>query len=278
MNRIKNIMRLADFPQEARNELDKLAVTAETDPAASAWIAQSEPMYFRGEDILPLREALADRLHCPLLTSDLLLLLTYADSLQYIYRKQGYSEDLFQGVLADLRCKMIECRQVYGIWGTFVFPWFFRFYDRTRFALGRLQYETVSCPFDYLPWVKNGDPVLQCHIPSTGILSPEAVTHSLSLARAFYPSAYSAVICHSWMLYPPHYSLFPQNSNLQRFYDRFQIVSAEPLALPTDAWRIFHTFERDLNKVPQETSLQRNLRRFLSEGNSMGMGWGILRL
>lgn len=277
MKDLDEILTLAQFPEAAEVELTRLFRQIEADPDTAALLQDTEDRYFAGEDTQAARETLAERLACHLYTVDLLLPVACAPRLREIYREKGYTEEMFLGVLSDLRCKLIECQQVFGMVGTFVFPWFFRFFDCTRFALGRLQYEPVACPFSYGEQIREGDPVLKCHIPSSGTLSPQSVDDSLAQARAFFGDSYRGIVCHSWMLYPPHRALFSEGSNLMRFYDRFEIVSEESCEIPTDAWRVFHVIEKDLSKLPRETSLQRNLFQYLSEGKKMGIGWGVLR-
>jgi len=53
------------------------------------------------------------------------------------------TDELFWDTIADLKFKLIECHDVYGIWGTFVASWYPWFYTMHRFKLGRLQYEAV---------------------------------------------------------------------------------------------------------------------------------------
>ena len=277
MKAFDEILTLARFPEDAENELRRLYAQTQAEPDTAALLLDTETRYFAGEDTQAAREALAERLACPSYTVDLLLLVACAPRLRERYRERGYTEEMFLGVLSDLRCKLIECQRAFGVTGTFVFPWFFRFFDCTRFALGRLQYEPERCPFSYGELLREGDPVLKCHIPSSGSLTAESVDDSLARARAFFGDSYKGIVCHSWMLYPPHRELFPEGSNLRRFYDRFEIVSQEPYEEPRDAWRVFHVMERDLSKLPQETSLQRNLLHYLSAGKQMGIAWGVLR-
>ena len=277
MTSFHEILTLAEYPADAAETLTALYRQVQSDPASAELLRQAESAYFAGEDTQAPREALAERLTCPLYTVDLLLLSACAPRLREIYRERSYPEEMFLGVLSDLRCKLVECMRAYGVVGTFVFSWFFGFFACTRFALGRLQYETVPCPFDYADQIRKGEPVLKCHIPSSGSLTDESVDDSLRRARAFFGDSYRGVVCHSWMLYPPHRELFPEGSNLRRFYDRFDVVSEEAFDTPTDAWRVFHVMERDLTKCPRDTSLQRSLIQYLSEGKKMGIGWAVLR-
>ena len=85
------------------------------------------------------------------------------------------------------------------------------------------------------------------------------------------------VVCSSWLHYPSLYEeAFKKGSNLSKFYELYDVADSNERAITADAWRVFGTRETDLDKLPQETTLQRNLLAFLKAGNSMGGGYGVL--
>lgn len=275
MSKITEILSLARFPEEARECFERALAKIESDADLSVKLCELEVSYMSGEDTKVERFALSDASGIHIHTLEMLLLLCCAVDLRETYREKGYSEELFCGVLTDLRCKLNECKTVKGIWGTFVFSWFFRFYNCTRFMLGRLQYETVAAKYDYKDVFKVGDTVYNCHIPSAGPLTPESVEESLGLAREFYGiEGYMPVVCHSWLLYPKHYELF--GSNTRAFADRFDVINTDEQENNGDAWRVFGRDADDLEALPQNTSLQRNFYRYFKDGNKMGNGYGVL--
>ena len=87
------------------------------------------------------------------------------------YIEKGLPEEIFRNTILDLRYKLEECREVYGICGSFVGDWFPGFFRLSRFALGRLQFELV--PFQNV-YHKNGHKlqedslVMNIHIPRHG--------------------------------------------------------------------------------------------------------------
>ena len=278
MSKITKIINLAAFPDEAAQELEQAYGTVTADQSLAGQLVACVDAAFEKQSTDERRAELARTSGLHPFTVDMIVLLEASVRLREIYRARGYDDSLFSGYLTDVRCKLKECMDVHGVVGTFVFFWYPGFLACDRFCLGRLQFETYSMPFDYGTVVKKGDPVLNCHIPSSGPLTPALVDEALRLAKDFYGERYKVVVCHSWLLYPPHASLFPEGSNLHAFYDRFLIARCEPTEVPKDAWRIFHTLERDLSKLPANTSLQKRFRQFLLDGNPMGQGWGILRL
>ena len=107
----------------------------------------------------------------------------------------------------------------------------------------------------------------------------EDVEASFRRAYEFYKIQGPMIVtCSSWLLYPPFYGeVFPENSNLRRFYELFDVVEQrDECPFSDDGWRIFHTKEPDLDKLPLKTTLQKNLHAYLKRGNGMGRGYGVL--
>ena len=217
-------------------------------------------------------------------TVDLLLLLTSADTLREHYRSHGLEEAVFWDTIKDVRCKMMECHTVFGVWGTACLGWQRGFFLMDRFALGRLQYERRTFPKDsYADHIRRGEPALVCHIPSGEPLAAEQVFASLKQAYRFFPDTHIhgklAVICNSWMLYPGYGQLFPASSNLAKFRAMFHVIDQKTDPDKTEFWRIFDCPwdpNIKLDDLPCKTSLQREMIRHLKNGGTMGSGWGIL--
>lgn len=209
----------------------------------------------------------------------MLLLLQCAVELRDVYQARGLEDGLFLDTMRDLRTKLLECRRVYGVWGTFVLHWFRSFFLCERFTLGRLQYERrpwVGPGYD--PWLIEGEPAWWCHIPSGTPCHPEDVLDSLRRAYDFFGigGGIFAVGCKSWMLYPPHMLLFPEGGNLAAFQKNFRVFFQQERE-NIDLWRIFGRKELgDPSTLPKETTLQRNFAAWLSCGNRMGIGAGLL--
>ena len=74
-------------------------------------------------------------------TSGLLIFMCLSKHLKELYDEKGISEEIYHNSMLDLRYKLEECKLVKNIIGSFVAWWFPGFFDMTRFALGRLQFE-----------------------------------------------------------------------------------------------------------------------------------------
>ena len=282
---IRKICEKLEFPQEATEYLESGLHAIMKDAYLSDMFFEAMDDYFSddGTKCDGLIVEISGRSGIHVFTIDMIFLLMCARPLRYIYKQKGLSEEIYWDTMCDMRYKLIECKKMYGIWGTFVFSWFRGFFFCERFKLGRLQYERRRFSFeDHRGILKEGDTVYNCHIPSCGPLTPESVIDSLKRAYAFFADELEdgilPICCHSWMLYPPTAELYPKGSNLRAFYDMFSILSEKPNESNSDFWRIFYkSFSPEmLDTIAPETSLQKNFLEYLKTGALMGSGNGVL--
>lgn len=280
MSRISDALKITKFPVEAAAFFEDLYGKIEADAELYGHLCEAECCYFEDGDYEKEISALAEKAEIHRYTADMLHLLFCIDRLKDIYRERGYSECLLKDSMADLRYKLEECHAVHGIWGTFVFWWFKRFYECKTFKLGRLEFEWEELEFDYNEELKKGAPVINCHIPSSGPLLPEQVEDSFRQAYQFFGFAQKGetmpLVCESWLLYPPHYELFPESGNMRRFFEHFEVYKHWEDTKNEDAWRIFNREDHDYKSFPQDTELRKNFYHYLNDGKKMGSGYGII--
>jgi hypothetical protein len=214
-------------------------------------------------------------------TVDMIFLLTCTDRAKEIFDERGISEEIYYDTMRDLTAKLVECKKLHDVWGTFVIWWFPEFFRAERFALGRLQFEKKEFPFeDYKGIVKKGDTVYNFHVPSGGSFTHDAITDSFKRAYKFFGvKGIMPIFFSSWLIYPPHGELFADGSNLKNFYNLFDILDAYEYATNAEMWRIFYVTyspETDLDALPEDTSLQRSFKQFLKNGGKMGGGRGMI--
>ena len=232
-----------------------------------------------GQTHLDMTQTLADQLGASVYEVHLVLLLHCALDLRKAYAEKGLSDELYLETMQDLRCKLMECYRLHGVWGNGVLAWNRRFFRMERFQLGRLQFEVKPWTgLGYEDYLIEGQDAYWCHIPSSGPCTPEMVRNSLKRAYAFYQrQGIWAVGCKSWMLYPPHFPLFKTGGNLDAFRRCFQVFHQVDREDNHDLWRIFGVDnETPLPLLPEETSLQRSFAPWLRQGNKMGTGVGVL--
>lgn len=284
---IRTLMQQLDFPAEAVTALGRAFDGIAADPEAFALLANAaDAMFLRDDNAFTDKlQSIADKTGIHRYTVDMVFLLFCGRALRYLYASKGYSEKLFLAAMSDTRFKLLECRRVYDVWGTFVLFWYPGFYRMTRFKLGRLQYDVMRQKDGDIPgFVREGDPVLNCHIPSSGPLLSDEVNASLRMAYDFLPESRVdgalAVQCNSWLLYPPLVEKLPADSNIRRFADRFTVYNQKEDPGNNNFWRVFGVkwHEGALNEVTPKSSLEKAVCELIAEGGTMGVGFGILRV
>ena len=202
------------------------------------------------------------------------------------YRARGISREIWFDGMCDLKYKMLECKKAKGVCGTFVPTWYKGFFNMTRFALGRLQFEIK--PFGHT-YEKDGkrltedSPVINMHIPQTGTPFDKASrSDAYEKARVFFADAFTdkpmAFFCHSWMLYEGNRAFLKAGSNILSFMDDFDIFQTETVSegrCPF-AWLIFGMdYTGDPDVLPENSSLQRAYKNQLKIGGKLGRGYGV---
>ena len=221
-------------------------------------------------------------------TLHFVFLLLSAETLYKRYLKQGISEEIFYDTIKDLKYKLIECIDCKGYVGTFVPHWFERFYRLERFALGRFQYDFTDTDREIVTpsgvRIKKGTKVLFLHIPSSGVpLTDDVRMDSYKKAYDFFKdtsyvkNGKIVFVCHSWLLYKKHYEFLPQNSNILKFMNDFNIYDGYISETNEEMWRIFGKYDKaPACELPEDTSLKRAYKKWLCDGNTTGGGAGVI--
>lgn len=216
-------------------------------------------------------------------TVQLLFFICLSKHTRKMYQDKLIPYEIFRDSMSDMRWKLWECYNMYGIWGSFVAFWFPGFFNLTRFALGRLQFETDTCNVSYSNGdynINEGDKVINMHIPSCGPLTEEACMESYKKAYEFYRPLFKSdiipFVCDSWLLYPRHTEFLPKDSNIRKFMDHFTIIDSDIDDKYSDLWRIFYKeYHQNIDDMPKNTSLQRAYIDWIKQGNPVGSGYGI---
>ena len=287
-NYIESFCKEFGFPDEAKEVLLNCYDAVRANPEAFSLFQEPVELYFGGQltdytRALGMMDKAAELAGVHRFTVHMLFYVCLSKHTRALYLKRGIPYSVYFDSMSDLKWKLFECKKVENIWGTASGWWAPRFFDLTRFALGRLQFETALAEMTY---AKNGytvnpdDTVLNIHIPSSGPLYHEECLASYRMAAEFYKDTFKdkpiVFKCSSWLLYPAHYEFLPKNSNILKFMDDFDIVSSYVDEKKGFLWRIFHTLNcDDLDALPCETSLQRAYIDWLKKGNPVGVGIGF---
>lgn len=278
------------FPQEALEDMLEAWDKIRQEPAAgtlfSQWIAAyDKDIHMDYKAALSDVDKAAELAGIHKYTAELLLFLCLSRHLEELYKTQGIPLSVYHDSCMDMNWKLFECKKMYGIWGSFVAWWFPGFFELTRFALGRLQFELIDFPKSYEAFgrkrPKGMTKVINVHIPSCGKLDMEECHESYRRAAEFFADAFpgeeAAFYCESWMLYSPHREFLKAGSGVVRFMSEYDIYHTE--TEDGDLWRIFNRiYDGNPDALPEDTSLQRGYKEWLKAGNHAGFGEGIFFL
>ena len=288
---VRTIMERLSFPENARavflDALDRIAA----DRTAAAWLGRLVAQYDESENCDYLRlladsKALGAALDIHEYTMALLLFLCFGERLRARYAERGLDETVYWDSMADLRYKLEECRLVHGVVGSFVAPWFGGFFNLTRFALGRLQFEIIHTHHDFTvggTLLPAGSPVINIHIPRTGTrLLHDQVTDAYRRAAAWFRTALgehpTVFTCSSWLLDPWHLTVLAPTSNLAAFIGDFEIVETRQYDSYREVWRLFDCeYTGDVDALPRDSSLRRAYVERIRRGEPTGSGRGFFR-
>ena len=268
---------LAAYDRVMSNEETKAAWTGIQDryekDLQSPWI-----------ELIEATNPIADQLEMHRYTLHLLLAQCLSRRLRAEYEKQGLEQEMYYNAMLDLRYKLEECKLVRGIVGSFVASWFGRFFNVTRFAIGRLQFELIPFGGEY---EKDGlllhpeSVVINVHIPRTGTpLDEECCDQAFSKACAFYRQRGEigdacVFRCNSWLLYPENQSILSPKSNVYKFMKRFDVFESKTDPDGKDLWRLFDTDEKNPDRVPTDSFMRRAYVQHLKNGGRTGSGKGV---
>ena len=283
---LEEFMQECDYIKDDISELlsayDKLKSSCPDD--LSALISEYDAGYdINYESALSRMKALSEKAEIHEYTGALLLFLCYTKRLRAYYNEAGIDDEIFLSSVLDLRYKLDECKCVYGIKGSFVAKWFSGFFDLTRFALGRLQFEIVDLGREYEKGGVKLEPdskVINVHIPRTGTpLDRESTLKSYRLASEFFAPKLGdtiAFVCSSWLLFPRHRQMLKLDSNLLAFMNDYDLVASGEYENYNEIWRLFDTnYNGDASHLPADTSLRRAYVDLITSGEKTGWGKGV---
>lgn len=280
-------MKTENFPAESRAPLSEAFAKLTAAKDCGPLLQTAEDALFGGKEwreaIAPPLKEVSEQTGIHPYTVDLLFLVAESERLRADYKAAGLDEAIFWNSMADLLYKLVECHDVYGIWGTFVAWWHPWFYTRKRFAFGRLQFEAV--PFEGSApvtvgghTIRPGDTVYNMHIPSAGPLTKESRLDAYRRAYEFYRKAdgeWLCFVCESWLLFPAYREILSPTSNIVSFMDDFHIYFEEKSEF-YDSWRVFgKDFEKPFAELPEDTSMRRAFKKYLLAGGGAGAGYGL---
>lgn len=150
--------------------------------------------------------------------------------------------------------------------------WSYRHLSMVLFRVGELEYEIRKTETDKF---------ISIHIPSNSKLTEENVLKSLIDSKIFFKNYYPEYSnayyrCKSWLISPDLDNLLPPTSNIIKFKNLFDIKSEDYSSTTYISW-IYNKKYEDYSMLPENTTLQRNLKKYLLEGKRISIAFGILK-
>ncbi len=226
------------------------------------------------------------------------LIFAYLPELHERYKEKGIGDKIFFDTVSDIRVWTDDCEENFGKWGLDELNWLQNHMKMNIFKIGRLQFQFMK--HIGKPYEKNGrrllpgSRVLNVHIPRGGRLDIDECEKSFDAAREFFTKYYpdypcDTFVCFSWLLYPENKNYMKKGSNILLFSELFTLLHS--FEHPSDTYRWLYGkkvsnktllknkkkkgFYGTTEKMPQETSLQKALTAYISQGGKLGIGIGI---
>jgi len=187
------------------------------------------------------------------------------------YKNMGIPDDIFIATMKFFTRFLYYHNKVYGefkyVWGW----WAVRQISMQEFRIGELEYEMIT---------QNDKKLISIHIPSDADMTSCKLRKSYLDARNFFGKYYPEyakvdMICGSWLLAPALKKLLPDDSKIIQFQKSFRLISQEDDSPGFLDW-VYGRRDIPFENLPEETSLQRNLKKYLLSGGKVEWANGIL--
>ena len=234
------------------------------------------------ETTLEARKILSEKSGVHFYTVNMLVVIVSSKWLMEHYKQKQIPENIFWDTMGDIKCKLIECKQVKGVYGTFVEFWYNGIFDGTKIQLGRFAYakttfgeETPCVIGDYT--INKDDIVYSIHIPSSGPMPTDVRLDSYKKAYEFLGDGKPIVLtCQSWLLFSKNKEIFPHHLNIVSFGDDFRLLWDYDDEEYYNCWRIFGVeYDGDPDKLPYDNTPRRAMVDYLKKGGVPGGSKGV---
>lgn len=184
------------------------------------------------------------------------------------YVKRGIDNNIFIDTMKFCTRFLNEHFSKFGSY-KYVWAWWFpRQFSLNEFRIGALEYEFVS----------GQNPEIAIHIPSDADMNINSTKQSLNdfynFREKFFPDLKNvSLTCDTWMLMPDLQKLLNENSNILSFQKLFEIDNIDREAVWYMDW-IYPGYQNIDENLPENTSLQRELKKYLLNGNVFGIAKG----
>lgn len=201
------------------------------------------------------------------------------------YKKAGISHEIF---IDTIKCLKRFSDEYKFRTGTLGFDEFYCIWKRIKcriFRLGRLEFEILKWDrkdlYDNAEcYVKNGEYVLNIHIPSGEKLLHEDCIASYQFAEHFFKNyfpqyTFKQRVCYSWLLGSWLKNILTPETGIIQFQNDFKLLEEDENNISVIK-RVFGKYYDNPSDYPENTSLERSIRNMLMNGQPLTVGLGVL--
>ena len=187
------------------------------------------------------------------------------------YRKRNISNDIFVATMKFCTRFLHEYHQTFQTYKFVWEQWFPRQISLNEYRIGALEYEFVDA--------ENRE--IEVHIPSDADLRKRSVAQYIKDFNTFRAKHYPGwktvkLTCNTWMLMPELKEMLGKESNIIAFQNLFEIDTVDYDATWYMKW-IFTGIENIYESLPERTTLQRKMKKYLLDGKKFGVAKGHLK-
>ena len=210
---------------------------------------------------------------------NLAVILKLACDVKSKYDYAGIDEKVYYDTMSDIK---IWCDKTGGK-GLKNYDWLKNHVRFELFRLGRLQFQFYECKnktliYGKLPFTY-GDKLIYVHIPEGESLAEEKCRASFDEAKEFFNRyfpeyEYKYYFCESWLLFEDNKEFMAKDSNILKFMSLFDIRYSIKIDIQAIE-RIFGKRCLFKKNYSEKTTLQRSAKKYLLDGNKLGVGIGV---
>ena len=198
------------------------------------------------------------------------------------YKELGISDSIFLDTMGCFKRFLEETKEITGNW---IFDrgfWVWRQTSCLLFRLGTLEFEYWKAEGILPDEIKENDMAISVHIPSDAVLTEEKLAESYEAMRTFWTAHENQlcpmgkpkiVFCSTWLLSPELQKLLPENSGIRRFASEYRIYHQN--LENKGFYRWLFNGRKELDTLPENTSLQRAVKKHLTAGGKIGIASGV---